>query len=188
MKNIQNLISHKKGFNHFRRQTILPTERHVAPKNSFSLFPENTVFLIKKTLLFNFSYRFYYLSSSCFIEQFLYLIFSTNSCIIYVNFLLFTRIPLSSTDLTFFVYRLVLCCLQTCPLSSTDLSFVIYTLVFPHLQTCPSSSTCLSFIIYRLVLRHLQNVPPPLTMLFLKYLSRMYFQISMHYRFHFFKN
>ncbi len=53
LKNIQNLISHKKGYIDFRRQTRPFLQKGLVPhKISFSLsFSENTTFFEKKTLL-----------------------------------------------------------------------------------------------------------------------------------------
>ncbi len=129
----------------------LPFKMDLAPKYSFFLFSVKIQFSLKKLRYINsnklnFGYRFYYLSSSYFLKQFLWVIFSSNSFIVYVNsFVVYNN--------SFVIYRLVLCHLQTCPLLFTDLSFVVYRLVLYHLQTCPSLFT--------------KCVPPTPTMVFL---------------------
>ncbi len=86
----------------------LPFKKDSAPKNSVSVFSLQR-FLKKLCFISgkesNFGYRFYYLSSSCFIKQFLYVIFSTDSFVIYINYL-FTRLPSSSTDQSFIVQKM----------------------------------------------------------------------------------
>ncbi len=51
-KNIQNLISHKKGYIHFHHQTPPPFQKRLSPQIGLSsIFSENTAFL--KKLLYN---------------------------------------------------------------------------------------------------------------------------------------
>ncbi len=43
-KNIQNLIYHKKGYTHFRRQSPASLQKRHAPKQFFAILSENTAF------------------------------------------------------------------------------------------------------------------------------------------------
>ncbi len=73
------------------------------PKIVFHSFLGKYSFFLKKKLCqikgnkFNFRYRFFYLSTSCFIKPFLYVILNTNSFVIYMNsFVLLQKLDLSS--------------------------------------------------------------------------------------------
>ncbi len=80
----------------------------------------------------NFGFRFYYLSSSCFIKQFPFMIFSTNAFVVYMNSFVvvymnsFVVVYMNSFVVykdSFVIYRLVLCSLQNV-LPTPDMVFL----------------------------------------------------------------